>query len=246
MIIMKEITYKERAAFYFEETFSDVDHDFIKKIIKKYSIKSVLDIPCGAGRNLDMLAADSDLALFCDIETEMIDQVKKRIASNNYNNCRAFEGDIFNYSLDEKADMTIIMRQALQLFEQEKTEYIIDNVIKNTSKILVIDLYGFNRKDPVGQIPEYLKEKKKVFRFNDQTIIRTTELKDFDKGIIVENSYSNGEEEWETRFKLFDIDLDSIRRSLYDKNVKNIDVFTDYSGHLRTDENSAIMVVELK
>lgn len=243
---MKEITYKERANFYFEETFSDLDHCFLKKIMQVYSIKSVLDIPCGAGRNLDILANNSNEALFCDIEIEMINQVKKRILSNNYSNCRAFNGDIFNYNLDEKVDMTIIMRQALQLFEPEKIKYIIDNVIKNTSKILVIDLYSFSHKNAVGQIPEYLKDKTKVFRFNNQTIVRKTELKDFSKRILVKNIYCAGNEKWNTQFKLFDINIEFVRKILHEKNVKNIYTYMDYFGHFRTDENSAILVVELK
>lgn len=52
---MKEITYSDRAYFYYEETYSDIDHSFLRDIIQLYSINSVLDIPCGAGRNLNML-----------------------------------------------------------------------------------------------------------------------------------------------------------------------------------------------
>ena len=64
---MKEITYSDRAYFYYEETYSDIDHSFLRDIIQLYSINSVLDIPCGAGRNLNMLAQSCELAMFCDI-----------------------------------------------------------------------------------------------------------------------------------------------------------------------------------
>lgn len=79
---MKEITYSDRAYFYYEETYSDIDHSFLRDIIQLYSINSVLDIPCGAGRNLNMLAQSCELAMFCDIEDNMVYQVKNRIKTS--------------------------------------------------------------------------------------------------------------------------------------------------------------------
>lgn len=182
---MKEITYSDRAYFYYEETYSDIDHSFLRDIIQLYSINSVLDIPCGAGRNLNMLAQSCELAMFCDIEDNMVYQVKNRIKTSNLRNCRCFRADINNYHLQDKVDMTIVMRQALQLFPPGKINSILENLLFNTSKILILDIYNFKQNTKTGQIPEYLQEKVRVFKFNNQTITRNLELEILDEGIMV-------------------------------------------------------------
>ena len=216
---MKEITYSDRAYFYYEETYSDIDHSFLRDIIQLYSINSVLDIPCGAGRNLNMLAQSCELAMFCDIEDNMVYQVKNRIKTSNLRNCRCFRADINNYHLQDKVDMTIVMRQALQLFPPGKINSILENLLFNTSKILILDIYNFKQNTKTGQIPEYLQEKVRVFKFNNQTITRNLELEILDEGIMVNYIYQTSINKWNTQFKLYDISAVFIKQLLGSKTI---------------------------
>ena len=242
---MKEITYSDRAYFYYEETYSDIDHSFLRDIIQLYSINSVLDIPCGAGRNLNMLAQSCELTMFCDIEDNMVYQVKNRIKTSNLRNCRCFRADINNYHLQDKVDMTIVMRQALQLFPPGKINSILENLLFNTSKILILDIYNFKQNTKTGQIPEYLQEKVRVFKFNNQTITRNLELEILDEGIMVNYIYQTSINKWNTQFKLYDISAVFIKQLLGSQKIKKVIEYKDYQFNLRKNENSAIIVIEI-
>lgn len=245
MTIMKEITYKDRAKFYYDETYSDVDHEFLKNTISRYSIKSILDIPCGAGRNLKMLAKNCDFAVFCDIEKNMVDQIQMEIEKNKYNNCQSFCSDILDFKLKNKVDMTIVMRQALQLFSPGKMYRIIDNLLLNTSKIIILDLYCFSEHNKKGQVPEYLKNTNKEFLFNNNKVIRTLSLEKKIEGTLVKYNYKLEKEEWTTQFKLFDINPKLIREYLISKKVRKIIEYRDYFFNVRENENSIIFVIEI-
>lgn len=242
---MKEITYSDRACFYYEETYSDIDHSFLRDMIQLYSINSVLDIPCGSGRNLSMLAQSCELAMFCDIEDNMVYQVDDRIKNSNLKNCTCFRADINNYHLQDKVDMTIVMRQALQLFPPEKINSILENLLSNTSKILILDIYNFKQNTKIGQIPEYLQEKVRVFKFNNQTIIRNLELEVLDEGIMVNYIYQTSKNKWKTQFKLYDLSAAFIKQLLSKKKIKKVIEYKDYHFNLRKNENSAIIVIEI-
>lgn len=239
------ITYDERARFYYEETYSEIDHYFIKEIIKRYSIKSACDIPCGAGRNLDLLAQNCQHAMFGDFEINMVNQVKKKIENYNLKNCISFVADINNYCLNEKVDMTIVMRQALQLFSPERMRCIIENLIANTSNIIVLDTYYFGENLIEGEGPEYLREKVKVFCFNNKTIVRTSSVDMIDDGILVNYTYTMEQDKWQTHFKLYNINPKYIKELLVKNKVKRVWEYQDYSFKLRKNENSNILVIEL-
>lgn len=225
---MKKINYSERSSFYYQETYSEIDHDFLKKVIQIYSINSVLDIPCAAGRNLGLLAKNCKNAIFCDIEKNMIDQVKDRICTNNFENCKCICEDIKNYSLEEKVDMTIVMRQAIQLFSPNVIGKIIENILVNTSKIVVLDLYNFEKKGVKGQIPEYLNKKFRVFKVNENRIIRLTSTRKIDEGILVKYYYYMKRKNWSTQYKLYNLNIEYIKKILLENNVKRIIEYSDY------------------
>ena len=242
---MKKMTYRERADFYYEETYSAVDHKFLTDIIHLHSISSVLDIPCGAGRNLSVLAKNCEFAFFADVEMNMVSKVMDIISIYNFRNCKCFNADITNYQLKEKVDMTIVMRQALQLFPLEKINRILDNLISNTLKIIVLDLYCFNEESRIGQIPEYLQEKVKVFSFNGEEIIRTLNIRRLDEGLLVNYFYYMGMRKWEMKYILYNITSEYIKNSLKQWKIKKITEYRDYSFNLRKNENSSIFVIEL-
>ena len=243
---MKEISYKERAKFYFEETYSEDDFQFYQFLIKDMKINSVLEVPCGAGRTLDMFAESCEDIYFCDMEQNMVDQISKRIVKHNYKNCTAFCGDICNYSLNKKVDMTVIPRQALQLLNAEDMKIAIHNVIANTLKCIVIDLYLFNNKGPDGQIPEYLLNKNKHIKSEDLTLYRTIKTLQEDDGIRVLCMYKNDEYELATTYKLYSYDSKYIKDILGSEKIAEIREYSDYQFKCWNNEKSYILVIILE
>lgn len=245
MNIMKEITYKERAKFYFDETYSEIDHNFIKKIINEKKINTVLDIPCGAGRNLKLLSNMCEKVYLCDLEEQMILYVNKLIKKNEYKNCKAFNDDILTYSLLDKPELTIVLRQALQLIDPKDIEKAISNIIKNTRKYVIFDFYDFFNYGDKGMVPEYLRENVRVITYEDGQIRRTVDKRIDNDGINVKYNYFNKTNQFIVRFKLFSYSIDFIKKCILQNKVKKINDYCDYNFRTRENENSFILLVEL-
>ena len=96
-----------------------------------------------------------------------------------------------------------------------------------------------------GQIPEYLQEKVRVFKFNNQTITRNLELEILDEGIMVNYIYQTSINKWNTQFKLYDISAVFIKQLLGSQKIKKVIEYKDYQFNLRKNENSAIIVIEI-
>ena len=115
------ITYKERASFY------DIEYDDQSdKAMLKYFIgqaKSVLEIPCGSGRNIDLYHDTDAKITLIDIEKEMISFVKKKIV--NCKNITCMVGDLLNLKIILIVIVVNVLISLLLIFKILQTHMIL-------------------------------------------------------------------------------------------------------------------------
>ena len=142
------MTYCRRAAHYSIEYQESRDFDFFSSLIGHHK-KSVLEIPCGAGRLSTHLASLTDDLTIVDKSGAMIEQAKQALADAGYGTgVIANQGDLRTLELNRQFDLIIVPREALQLLNFESAKIAVQNLIQHlTPKVgqLIIDLSMFNR-----------------------------------------------------------------------------------------------------
>jgi SAM-dependent methyltransferase len=186
---LKLFNFADIASFYdidYDETY---DHTFLNYLVND-DVGSILEIPCGVGRNVIHLAKTNKNIVAVDKEPFMVKELKKRI--NMIGGCENVfpeVGDMCSLSLGMKFDLIIVPREAFQLI------LVLDDVLKtlktlklhlSLNGILMIDLYSFNHDSEVnpGVVPDYydpsLCDGRKIFEWkkknrNGDKIIRYRE-----------------------------------------------------------------------
>ncbi|MDA3814113.1 MAG: class I SAM-dependent methyltransferase [Candidatus Cloacimonetes bacterium] len=143
---MEALTYAKRAKFYEYEYDETCDHDFLLSYVTD-NVKTILEIPCGSGRNIIRLSDTGKKIVGIDLEPAMIEALKKRISnSSNYKNTILMQGDITDFSFDSAFDLIIIPKEAFQMFLsrefQSKALINLNRHLKQNGK-LIIDLANF-------------------------------------------------------------------------------------------------------
>lgn len=141
------ISYSERAAFYEVEYGEEVDQPFLQSLVTD-QVHSILEIPCGAGRNLEWLAETGRSVVCADIEPMMIQRIEERTRElSATDRVDAAVADIRAPDLDRTFDLILIPREAFQLL----TDY--DDALQalnalgehlSTGGTLMIDLCTFS------------------------------------------------------------------------------------------------------
>jgi SAM-dependent methyltransferase len=109
------IGYRERAAFYAVEYREDGDRPFIEGLLGE-GVRSVLEIPCGAGRNALWLAETGRSVTACDIEPAMLEALAARYPDGQPPaNLTLVQADMRAFQLDKPFDLILIPREAIQL-----------------------------------------------------------------------------------------------------------------------------------
>ena len=242
---MREIFYDERSSFYFDEINTCEDNTFLKSILLDNNIDSVLDIPCGTGRNILLLSENCKKVYLCDLEIEMINKVNSFIHKNHIKNCKAFVGDLYDYHIDFKPEATIVMRQALQFISPRRLKNAIKNMINNTKKLIVLDVYDFCSTAPDGQVPSYILSKSKSFKFNDDVITRRTMINYNSDSVDIKYIYCMNKQYYFSKITLYSYSPEYVVDILKQYNVTNIKEYRDYKFNVRTNEKSSIMVIEI-
>lgn len=112
---MKTIDYSQRASFYDVEYADSVDHGFLRSLVNART-RSILEIPCGAGRNIQVLAAAGQRLVAVDREPAMIERVRRHLARrHDLANVEAVVGDMCTLQLEENFDLIIVPRECFQL-----------------------------------------------------------------------------------------------------------------------------------
>lgn len=140
---MRKISYDKRSAW---DEFVSEDTLFIQNIIKKLNARTVLEVPCANGRNLNVICDIVDYAIFGDISKQMVAVVQNKINMEQINNCSAMVLDLCNLSvLPSYADIDLILitQQSFQLLNRKQATKALLNMRKSGAKYIIIDIYDF-------------------------------------------------------------------------------------------------------
>jgi len=113
------VGYDDRAEYYAVEYREDVDHGFLQGMVREAG-GAVLEMPCGAGRNLDCLAAVANRVVGIDLEPAMLTAARRRLAAGpDAGTVVLHAGDMRTLELDETFDLVIVPREAIQLLDDD-------------------------------------------------------------------------------------------------------------------------------
>ncbi|HEU5217611.1 MAG TPA: class I SAM-dependent methyltransferase [Gemmatimonadales bacterium] len=111
----RRIGYRERAWFYRIEEPNTADRAFLSQLVTR-DVRSILEIPCGAGRNFDWLSRTKRRIVLVDKEPRMVEQVAGRIrALSRPARIRTLVADMRSLVLRERFDLIIVPQEAFQL-----------------------------------------------------------------------------------------------------------------------------------
>lgn len=142
----RPIGYRERAAFYELEYTTTVDHEFLIDLTAP-PVRSVLEIPCGVGRNALHLARPGLRLVAVDIEPEMIDILRQRALGELCSaTLEAVVGDLRSLALGETFERIVVPREAFQLLMElgdahDALVHLRDHL--DAEGIMVVDLAHF-------------------------------------------------------------------------------------------------------
>lgn len=116
---------------------------FLEKIFQKYgeNIKNILDLGCGTGIHVKLLASKGYNITGLDLSKEMIDIAK----SKNILNAEFIVGDMSNFNLNKKFDVVICMFAVMDyLTENKQIESFFKSVKNhlNSDGLLVLDVWN--------------------------------------------------------------------------------------------------------
>lgn len=152
---VSQTTYGDRARFYDVEYALIDDQAFLKSLVTD-NVRSILEVPCGAGRNMQWLAKTGREVTLADIEPAMIVRVKERLeasASVFQDTVSATVADMRNLTLDKEFDLILVPKEALQLLaNREQVAAALASMKEHLSQdgLLMVDLCTFD-KDRLGR-----------------------------------------------------------------------------------------------
>lgn len=146
-----EIGYRERAAFYAVEYQDSGDRAFLESCVTP-EVETILEVPCGAGRNALWLAATGRQVVAADIEAEMLDALAARFPGAKCpENLETALCDMRDFDLGRRFDLILVPREAIQVLDSEAdvaaTLATLRRHLSETGR-LVIDLASFGSLKP--------------------------------------------------------------------------------------------------
>lgn len=154
------VDYAERARFYEVEYRTDIDRPFLRSLLTP-EVRSVLEIPCGAGRNLDWLADSGRQVVCADIEPAMVERVRERItAAGAGERVSAVIADLCELDLGRRFDLILVPQEAFQLLaEPGQAERALHRLAQHLTRdgTLLLDLHTFRADRPGvrSPLPDY-------------------------------------------------------------------------------------------
>ncbi len=106
------IGYGERAAFYAYELVDTIDQAFIVQLARAAD-GPVVEVPCGSGRNLRLLAATGRQVTGIDLEPEMVRAARQAVRWTA--GVRVQVGDMRAFAVGSEAALVLVPREAFQL-----------------------------------------------------------------------------------------------------------------------------------
>jgi len=113
-------TYAERARYYDVEYDETADQPFLRSLVT-VEVASVLEIPCGAGRNVGWLCRTGRSVTFADLEPQMVEKVRARLRALDAGpRVQAVVADMRNLALGRRFDLILVPREAFQLLTDRR------------------------------------------------------------------------------------------------------------------------------
>lgn len=255
----KENIYSNTARFYDkgnEMKKYDIDLNFYEKYVNKHT--RVLEIGCGTGRVTIPLASKCESIVGLDLSESMLGILQEKLKATdlNYkNNIRLIKGDMTDFNLNQKFDLIIFPGLAiLSLISEEQRIACLECVKKHMSDdcIVVIDQFNPNP-DKLNVSSERLD-----FEYFDEglgySIKKYSIQKDHDSNeqvISMKYIYKifNNEDlinKIEDDFKLGYLFNDQARNLFTSVGLKIKNVYGAYDFSVIADENSKMLIYELK
>ncbi len=118
MLMCDSPGYSQRAAYYDIEFGYSGDRNFLTDLITG-QVNSVLEIPCGSGRNLTFFADTGRSFTLVDRELSMVQRVfDKKKKARNSQKIRAFVGDMLSFTLRRAFDLILVPRDSFLLIHK--------------------------------------------------------------------------------------------------------------------------------
>ena len=113
------VSYKERASLYAAEYSDTVDFEFLRSFVTP-SVKTILEIPSGVGRNVLNMATTGCSIVAVDREPEMVRFLTERLSREQpRSNVQPVIGDLTILDLGQLFDLVLVPREAFQLLTAE-------------------------------------------------------------------------------------------------------------------------------
>ena len=114
----RSIGYAERARFYKWEHTISYDQEFYTQFLP--TPKTVLEVPCGTGKNLIWWAKRGCFATGVDIEPQMIHQARAQIRLNKLaDRAQVIAGDMRSFAISKRFDLIAVPADAFQFLMNE-------------------------------------------------------------------------------------------------------------------------------
>lgn len=111
----QSIGYRQRACFYDVEYRAENDQPFLGNLVTE-QVETILEIPCGAGRNVRWLADTGRRVVCADLEPSMVERVRWNVAElGAEDRITPIVADIRNLRLGECFDLILVPQEAFQL-----------------------------------------------------------------------------------------------------------------------------------
>lgn len=155
-----EVGYDRRAQIYDVEYATTVDHDFLRSLVTD-QVESVLEIPCGAGRNLPWLIDSGRRTVCADLEPGMVDKVRQRAQrAGATGRISAVTANMCTFDLRRTFDLVLVPQEAFQLIESAEDAYrALVQLRRHLSPhgVLLLDLHTFTIDSTPGvpALPDY-------------------------------------------------------------------------------------------
>jgi SAM-dependent methyltransferase len=136
------------------------DHSFLTRLASAADPEHLLEIPCGAGRNVTpLLGATWRNVTFADRAQTMVDETAKRIAPSERGRARAVVADMTALGRRSEFDLVICPREAFQLLSPPDAACALESLAASLvgDGVLVIDLFDFGDGpvSPADAPPDY-------------------------------------------------------------------------------------------
>jgi SAM-dependent methyltransferase len=158
---LPEVGYGERARFYEVEYRTAVDQGLLASLVSK-TAGPVLEIPCGAGRNLDWLIAAGRETVCADIEPAMVERVAERIAAVGADDrVTAVRADMRDLDLGRDFGLALVPQEAFQLVDAPgDAERALARLARHLAPggTLMLDLHTFRAESPPGELDSPLPD----------------------------------------------------------------------------------------